>query len=293
MKTGKTAALVLSALFAFLLCSCSVNPAVNLSEIPSAEKVTVFDRVIRAGVTAAELTTEKQTTAAAAVTETKTQTQTQTTTAVTTEKKTTTEKRTSAAGKKAAVKPLPAGMLFGDDCAFVGNSRMLHFKEYGLAQNVYATVGLTVDTVFTEPCQGGGSCPVIDELNGKSFKKIYLMFGDNECGWPYFSVFAEHYKAVIDAVKQRCPGAEIYLQGVLPISKSASERNEFGANNGAIEEMNVYIKELAEKEGVHYTAPGEVLKDENGCLPEEAAFDGVHMEAGYCGIWAQYLKDNT
>ena len=79
-----------------------------------------------------------------------------------------------------------------DSTVFIGNSRFISFKNYGLAKNVYAVVGLNVDTVFTKTV-AGSTVTVIDELNGKDFEKVVLMFGDNECGWSSYDSFVVKY----------------------------------------------------------------------------------------------------
>lgn len=179
-----------------------------------------------------------------------------------------------------------------DNCAFIGNSRVIALKNYGLVKNVYAVVGLNVDTVFTKSVSGS-NIPVIDELNGKHFDKIYLMFGDNECGWPNSDVFIEHYAKVIVAVKERVPKAEIYIQSILPVSNEASESNGFGCNNPNINKLNEKLKQLAKDQNVHYIEPSRALKGTDGTLPPEAASDGIHLNKSYCKIWLNYLAANS
>lgn len=178
-----------------------------------------------------------------------------------------------------------------DDCAFIGNSRVLDLKNYGLAKNVYAAVGLNVNTVFTVKASGS-DVPIIDELNGKHFSKIFLMFGDNECGWPNTSVFISKYADIIDAVRERVPEAEIYIQSVLPISRAADARNEYGCNMQAINKINDALRQLAADEGVHYIDVAASMTDSGGFLPDEAASDGVHLKKKYCRIWMNYIEEN-
>lgn len=202
-----------------------------------------------------------------------------------------TTKRSGSSGGKETMTYHDMDYSCFDDCAFIGNSRVLDLKNYGLAENVYASVGLTVDTVFTEKASGS-SVVIIDELKGKHFKKVFLMFGDNECGWPNTSVFIKRYAKVIAAVRERVPEAEIYLQSVLPISRAADAKNEYGCNNAAIKKVNEAIKQLAKDEGVHYINPAASMTDSQGFLPDEAASDGVHLRKKYCRIWLNYLADN-
>lgn len=175
-----------------------------------------------------------------------------------------------------------------DNCAFVGNSRVLALKNYGLAKNVYGVVGLNVDTVFTKSVSGS-NVPVIDELNGKDFEKIFLVFGENECGWPNRDEFIRRYAKVVDAVKERVPNAHIYLQSILPVSQKASETDKYGTTNENINILNVKIKKLAADKGIYYLDAASALKDSNGVLPDEAASDGVHLNKKYCKIWLTYI----
>lgn len=177
-----------------------------------------------------------------------------------------------------------------DNCAFLGNSRFISLKNYGLAKNVYSVVGLNVDTVFTKSVSGS-SVPVIDELNGKNFEKIILMFGDNECGWPNQNVFIERYAKVIAAVRERVPGAEIYVHAVLPVSTEASNNSEFGCNNPTITKLNEKIKQLTVDEGIYFIDQPACLKDSSGALNPDAASDGIHLNKKYSKIWLNSLAE--
>lgn len=240
-----------------------------------------------------ETETETETTAAATTKADKTTTGKHTKPPKTTKTPKTekTTKRSGSSGSKETMTYHDMDYSCFDDCAFIGNSRVLDLKNYGLAKNVYASVGLTVDTVFTEKASGS-SVVIIDELKGKHFKKVFLMFGDNECGWPNTSVFIKRYAKVIAAVRERVPEAEIYLQSVLPISRAADAKNEYGCNNAAIKKVNEAIKQLAKDEGVRYINPAASMTDSQGFLPDEAASDGVHLRKKYCRIWLNYLADN-
>ena len=179
-----------------------------------------------------------------------------------------------------------------DNCAFIGNSRVIALKNYGLVKNAYAVVGLTVDTIFTKSV-AGSTVPVIDELWGKDFEKVFIMLGDNECGWGNKDIFIKRYSKVIDAVKERIPNAEIYLQSVLPVSESASASSPFGVTNDNINKLNVKIEKLALDYGIHYINPASALMNSDGALPDDAASDGIHLNKKYCKIWLTYIIDNV
>ncbi|MBQ2973407.1 MAG: hypothetical protein IJE19_03555 [Clostridia bacterium] len=184
----------------------------------------------------------------------------------------------------------PKDLSCFDNSVFIGNSRLISFKNYGLAKNVYSVVGLNVDTVFTKSVSGS-NVTVINELNGKDYEKVILMFGDNECGWPNQNIFIQRYSKVIAAVKEKIPNAKIYLHSVLPVSAETSAKNEFGCNNETINSLNQKIKQLAADEGVEFIEQPSCLKDADGALLPEAASDGIHLNKKYSEIWLNYLAE--
>ena len=44
---------------------------------------------------------------------------------------------------------------------------------------------------------------------------------------------------------------------------------------------------------VYYIDTGAAVADASGCLPEEAAIDGIHLKKPYCDKWLDYLKTHT
>ncbi len=179
-----------------------------------------------------------------------------------------------------------------DDSAFIGNSRVMDFATFGVVKNVYATVGLTVDSVFTESLSGS-SVPIIDEINGKNFRRIYLYFGDNECEWDALNVFESRYGKVVDAVRERCPDAEIYLISIMPIGEHASDTNSNDETQEAIDKTNTYIKDLAQSKALVYVDAQQALRNSRGYLPDEASSDGIHLTKKYTCKWVDYLYENT
>lgn len=176
-----------------------------------------------------------------------------------------------------------------DNIAFMGNSRFISLKDYGLVPNVYPVVGLDVRTVFTKHVSGS-DVAVINELDGRSYDAVVLLFGENETGWPNRDYFIKKYAEVIDAVKTKQPDAKIYLHSIIPVSSEASAKNECGCNNKTISEMNAGIKQLAEDNNVDYIDVPQCLLDAQGNLIDGAASDGIHLNKKYSSVWMSYLE---
>lgn len=182
------------------------------------------------------------------------------------------------------------------DAVFIGNSLTV-----GLSMNCgkplatfYASTGLNVNTVWnsaTIALDGGGYGTVFDALAQKQFGRVYVMFGINEVGWPYWDVFRTNYAKVVDKIKELQPGAKIYVQSILPVSSKAVETAPVFTTE-KIDGLNEYVKNVAADTGTTYLDVNSVLRQADGSLPEEASTDGIHLIKNYCMIWLKYLADN-
>ncbi|MBC8535953.1 GDSL-type esterase/lipase family protein [Feifania hominis] len=182
------------------------------------------------------------------------------------------------------------------DAVFLGDSRTDGFLLYtGIPATGIAQKGLMVDTFFTRACfeqPGGEKITAAEKLAGlDSVEKVYLMFGINEIGWTYGSVFAARYGELIDHVRELYPGAAIYVQSIPPVSKKESAKGE--CTNERIREYNDRLSVLAEEKQVYFVDVAEALTGADGALPDEAATDGVHLKKSYCALWLDYLKTHT
>ena len=183
-----------------------------------------------------------------------------------------------------------------DDAVFIGDSRTEGLILYtGLSNTtVYANQGLMVDTVFTSPViqMDGQKLSVVEALRRTEFKKVYIMLGINETGWAYESIFIDKYKALIEEIQSINPQAIIYIQEIMPVTAETSRTHSY-VKNDKIQRYNELLAKLAEEMGAYYIDTGAAVADDSGCLPEEAAIDGIHLKKPYCDKWLDYLKTHT
>lgn len=197
-------------------------------------------------------------------------------------------------------KPVPKSDMvdenYFDDAVFIGDSRTEGLLlNTGLANAIeYTHKGLMVDTVFTAPVinMKGDKISVMAALRQTHFAKVYIMLGINETGWPYNDIFIEKYEKVIDKIKSINPDATIYVQEILPVTQTVSANHSY-VKNGKIAKFNRLIRKMAEEKKVYYVAAGSAVADVGGCLPEDAAMDGIHLNKSYCEKWMKYLKTHT
>jgi hypothetical protein len=181
---------------------------------------------------------------------------------------------------------------FYANSAFVGNSFIDGMEIYELVDNAdyFARVGLTVKDAMSLSTSTG-SVSVIDELNSDTqYDKIFFMFGENELGWVNEGSFQTNYEVIIEKAMQYQPTADIYLLAVTPITDAVSKLAEDGATNENIVKFNKLIKEVAQEENVNFADIYSAVVNEKGCLPDEAASDGIHFNEKYykkCLIYIQ------
>lgn len=182
-----------------------------------------------------------------------------------------------------------------DDAVFLGDSRTDGFRLYsGLDRGTYlCATGATVQSVFTREADTPlGRLPLLDALARTECGKIYVMLGVNELGWPGTDLFREHSRELLQRIQADHPGTPVLLQAILPVSARQDAKGSY-VNNQRVREYNQVLRELAEELKVYYVAVDEPLTGEDGCLPAELNFDGVHLNPAGCAIWLDYLQTHA
>ena len=182
------------------------------------------------------------------------------------------------------------------DACFIGDSRTKGFGMYsGLDTTVYAKVGLQLYKVFDDRVVDTvyGKLTIPEALaSGIKFGKIYLMFGLNEMGWGNDEQFMQYYYYLIDTVKSLQPDAIIYVQQIIHVTAKKAASSPVFAND-KIDHRNELLRKVAADENVYYLELNEVFTDEEGNLPADYSFDGVHFAAGSMQIWKDYLETHA
>ena len=186
---------------------------------------------------------------------------------------------------------------FDETVAFIGDSRTQGLIVYNGLKDIqdYSYVGLMVDTAVTKKfikTSNGEKITLIQDMKNKNIKTVYIMLGVNELGWSYPEVFKVKYKELIDEIRKVKPNCNIYVQSILPVTKSRDQTDKI-FNNNRIDMFNKLIKEVANEKKVTYLDVSNALADSNGYLPESVSPDGIHISKGYCEKWLTYLKNNS
>ncbi len=179
-----------------------------------------------------------------------------------------------------------------DDALFIGDSRTVGLSEYsGWTRPTYcADVGLTIYDVFDKKIAdvGGKKLTLDKALEQRKFGKIYIMLGINELGRGTTKSFAEEYKKVLDQIQKLQPGAIIFIESIMDVSKKKSDQDPI-FNNKNIKDRNDEISLLADNQSIFYIDVNEAVTDQSGGIPEKYTFDSVHLKAAYYKLWTDFL----
>lgn len=196
--------------------------------------------------------------------------------------------------------PVPESEEVSDDyfsdAAFLGDSRTDGFKLWSgiRGADIFSAKSITVYNIFTSneaKLQDGTSGTLLQALAQKDYKKVYIMLGINEIGYTASSYYTG-YSMVIDSVLESQPEAIIYVQAIIPVTKTLSDSSST-YNNERVNSFNEMLVQLCAEKGVHYIDTYSAFINDDNALPEEASFDGVHLVKGYCEKWLSYLKTHT
>ena len=79
---------------------------------------------------------------------------------------------------------------------------------------------------------------------------------------------------------------------LFPVTAEQEAKGSY-VNNKAIDDLNSCIRYLAAQKGAYLLEVDGLLKDENGNLPSEDSFDGIHLTPDACKLWRSYLDTHT
>ena len=168
---------------------------------------------------------------------------------------------------------------FYSGSVFFGNSFVDGMEIYELVDDAeyIGKVGLSVNDALEGDSDGDA---LVDRLADGSYGKIFMMFGENELGWSTTETFEDKYIALINAVKEYQPSAQIYLLSITPVSKEVSDAAEDGTTRENIIAFNKMIRSVAQKANVNFADIFNGLAVD-GYLPDGVAADGVHFGEDY------------
>ena len=186
-----------------------------------------------------------------------------------------------------------------NDVVFVGDSVTAGIKLYQTAKNalVLSKTGLNVTTISNPIEIDGNDANILDVIQKSGRKKIYVMLGSNGIGWLDDNYMIRLYCNWLNQLRQKVPGALIFVQSVLPITKELSDINSEKENlltNEKILSYNLALQNMCTQNKFYFLDVASEFRDEWNALPDEASpVDGIHINAKYYNLWLSYIKSHT
>jgi lysophospholipase L1-like esterase len=115
------------------------------------------------------------------------------------------------------------------------------------------------------------------ELDGFAANQIFVNIGTNNLQHNTDEEIVEGWALLVNAIKQRQPGAGLYMIGIYP-RRNQEER---------VAKINLQLAKLCGSLNVHYINPGKVFLKSDGKIDEAMFSDGLHPnEKGYTKLGA-------
>ena len=184
-----------------------------------------------------------------------------------------------------------------DGAVFFGDSRTDGFRLYsGLDRgSYYFATGATVESVFTKNVETeAGEMPLLDFLAQSETppERIFVMLGVNELGWVKSENFHDYYVQLIERLREDHPQADILVQSILPVSRLQEEKKTY-VNNARIAAYNEIIRQVCGETETPFLDVASAVTDEEGFLPADQTYDGIHLNRKGCAAWLDYLRTHA
>lgn len=171
---------------------------------------------------------------------------------------------------------------FFDDDLFIGDSIFTGLYLYGYLDqaNVAAAVGYTPYRAMHSAFGDAYSGSATDYAAERKPKRIFIMLGSNTmAAGTNFDVIITQYETMLTSLKQNCPGSEICVISIPPVTSDSSLAASSNINNADINSVNAKLKTMAGSTGVDYFDLNGMLRDENGYfIKDYAEVDGLHFK---------------
>ncbi len=120
---------------------------------------------------------------------------------------------------------------------------------------------------------------------------IYLLIGINEIRSDNFSTWTDEYQGLIQEIRAKHPGVDIYLiLGYHPLEISGLSDEQL---NEHLKMENDGLIRIAESEHVYYLNPDEALAGDNGKVREDIVWDGLHLNETGSQMFADYIATHA
>lgn len=125
-------------------------------------------------------------------------------------------------------------------------------------------------------------------LAAKSYDKVIIHLGINDCGYPTSSLM-NGYTELVDLIRTAQPEAKIILHGILMVTSNYASRADYFSLSH-INSVNDEIALLADGVNVFYIDVNASFADTSGYLDPSVSTDGCHLTSAGYADWAKLIS---
>ena len=129
----------------------------------------------------------------------------------------------------------------------------------------------------------------VSMVKAMSPEKVFIMGGINSLTDYNINECVDTYESLLDDLHMALPNAEIYVQSVLPVSFARESILKTPCHNSSIEDFNMSIKKLAEKNGDTFIDLHS-LYVYDGQMNPSLTLDGIHLCPEAYNLWSEAIK---
>lgn len=179
--------------------------------------------------------------------------------------------------------------------AMIGHSLMEGMRlNSGLdTPDYYTLVGASVAGLLSSSevrLPDGRYGSLASALTGAGYDHVYLFMGINEIDGA-LDALRSNFQQLLDLVRDKVPGADIYVLAVLPVTRDKAAEGVFTVSK--ITAYNEMLQQLCAEQGCWYVDTYNFYADNDGYLPASASNDGIHLYAGEYPELLRYIKRHT
>ena len=186
----------------------------------------------------------------------------------------------------------PVDLSYFDDALFLGDSRTVGLRAFGSFVNssYFAKTGISVNSFFIYPALDENTGLTLTQtLLQRQYKKIYIMIGVNDAAIIPLEDFETQFFDAIRQIQELQPGAVIYIQSILGVTKNKELGDPYHYSNAKVLERNELLKSRCDGKSLIYLDVFSVFSDYEGYLSSYSSNDGLHLNSSDYAAWCDYL----
>ncbi|MBR0357084.1 MAG: SGNH/GDSL hydrolase family protein, partial [Clostridia bacterium] len=189
---------------------------------------------------------------------------------------------------------------------FVGDSITKTFGNYvqslrkgdesilGTAQFV-GTISMSASTASKDQVAGdinfryrGRSMALTDALTAMEAKKAFVMLGVNDIGGRRWEKVEESFARIIDNIHEKCPGVEVILFGILPVSRSYCREHKLNIERW--NSFNPILEGICREHGAEFISFADQVMTAEGYLDNALSDGQFHLNQAGEDLWIRFLR---